>query len=65
MMFVDDIVLIDETKIGVSDKLEKYTEALGVKGFKISGSKTEYMECNFSGRSISGDKVMLDCRAIR
>ena len=48
LLFVDNIVLIDETKSGVNAKLEVWREALESEGFKISRTKTEYIKCNFS-----------------
>ncbi|KAL6536568.1 hypothetical protein OROGR_013140 [Orobanche gracilis] len=44
MMFADDIVLIDETKVGVQQKLELWRDTLEARGFRLSRSKTEYME---------------------
>ncbi|KAL6531786.1 hypothetical protein OROMI_028149 [Orobanche minor] len=44
MMFADDIVLIDETKVGVQPKLELWRDTLEARGFRLSRSKTEYME---------------------
>jgi len=49
MLFVDDIVLIDETRQGVNDKLELWRHTLESKGFRVSRSKTEYRHCCFSG----------------
>ena len=49
MLFADDIVLVDELRDCVNAKLERWREALESKGFKISRTKTEYMNCNFSG----------------
>jgi Reverse transcriptase (RNA-dependent DNA polymerase) len=48
MLFADDIVLIDETREGVNAKLELWRSTLESKGFRVSRSKTEYMECEFS-----------------
>ncbi|GMP36936.1 hypothetical protein CsSME_00008867 [Camellia sinensis var. sinensis] len=48
MLFADDIVLVDETREGVNTKLEIWRKALESKGFRISRTKTEYMECKFS-----------------
>ncbi|GMP54130.1 hypothetical protein CsSME_00019390 [Camellia sinensis var. sinensis] len=48
MLFADDIVLVDETREGVNTKLEIWRKALESKGFRISKTKTEYMECKFS-----------------
>ena len=36
MLFVDDIVLVTETKVEVNAKLELWREALESKGFKTS-----------------------------
>ncbi|XP_075086344.1 uncharacterized protein LOC142169047 [Nicotiana tabacum] len=42
------LVLIDETRGGVNAKLEVWRQTLESKGFKLSRSKTEYLECKFS-----------------
>nr|XP_009795426.1 PREDICTED: uncharacterized protein LOC104242121 [Nicotiana sylvestris] len=47
-LFADDIVLIDESRAGANERLEVWTHALGSKGFKLSRTKTEYLECKFS-----------------
>ncbi|POO76497.1 hypothetical protein C1T30_42845, partial [Bacillus sp. MBGLi97] len=44
MFFVDDIVLIGESREDLNKKLELWREVLEVYGFRISRSKTEYME---------------------
>ena len=48
MLFASDIMLVDESRDGAKTKLERWKEALESKGFKISRTKTEYMDCNFS-----------------
>ncbi|KAF3680620.1 hypothetical protein FXO37_03240 [Capsicum annuum] len=48
MLFVDDVVLIDETRGGVNDKLKVWRQTLESKGFRLSRSKAEYMECKFN-----------------
>ncbi|XP_071725276.1 uncharacterized protein [Rutidosis leptorrhynchoides] len=48
-----DVILIDESREGVNEKLELWRETLELKGFKLSRSKTEYMHCNFSGEGRS------------
>ncbi|XP_060182503.1 uncharacterized protein LOC132612201, partial [Lycium barbarum] len=48
MLFADDIVLIDESRSGVNAKLEVWRQTLESKGFKLSRTKTEYLECKFS-----------------
>ena len=47
MLFVNDIVLIDETKYGVNTKLELWRQILEARGFRLSKSNTKYMECKF------------------
>ena len=62
MLFVDDIILIDETREGVNDKLERWRHTLESSGFRVSRSKTEYLNCCFSGRVNAGGA--LDGRSI-
>ena len=59
MLFADDIVLIDETSVGLSGKLEQWRHTLESKGFRLSRSKTEYLKCEFSGVVGSGEIVTL------
>ncbi|KAF3638194.1 putative pre-mRNA-processing factor 6-like [Capsicum annuum] len=47
-MHSNDVVLIDETRGGVNDKLEVWRQTLESKGFRVSRSKTEYVECKFN-----------------
>ena len=59
MLFADDVVLIDESRIGVDRKLELWRQTLESKGFRLSRTKTEYMRCEFSGvRSEDGDVTL-------
>lgn len=44
MLFVYDIILIDETQHKVIDKLEVWRNILESKGFKLSRTKTVYLE---------------------
>lgn len=48
MLFADVIVLIDEMGGGVNDRSEVWRQALESKGFGLSRTKTEYLECKFS-----------------
>ena len=50
MLFDDDIVLINETKEWVNKKLKLWRQTLEGRGFRLSRSKTEYMECKFRKR---------------
>jgi len=65
MLFADDVVLIDESRIGVERKLECWRNTLETKGFKLSRSKTEYMKCCFSTVSTSEEEIMLDEQVVR
>jgi len=60
MLLADDIILIDETKEEVNDKLERWRHTLKSRGFKVSRSKTEYLHCCFSGREDVGGEVTID-----
>ena len=55
MIFADDIVLVEESRQGINDKIELWREALESHGFRLSRSKTEYMECKFNKRRSSSD----------
>ncbi|KAM3281283.1 hypothetical protein P3S67_028304 [Capsicum chacoense] len=65
MLFVDDIVLIDESRQGVNDKLEVWRQTLESKGFRLSRTKKEYLECKFSdSRQEEEVVVKLDSQAV-
>ncbi|XP_070011359.1 uncharacterized protein [Nicotiana sylvestris] len=57
MLFADDIVLTNETRGGVNERLEIWCHTLESKGFKLSRTKTEYLECKFS--SVTGEADMV------
>lgn len=48
MLFVDDIVLINETGDKVNNRLEIWRHTLESRGFKLSRMKTKYLEYKFS-----------------
>lgn len=48
-LFVDNAVLIGETRKQSKEKIEFWRKTLDSIGFTISGSKIEYMESKFSG----------------
>uniref|UniRef100_A0A1S4C651 Reverse transcriptase Ty1/copia-type domain-containing protein n=1 Tax=Nicotiana tabacum TaxID=4097 RepID=A0A1S4C651_TOBAC len=65
MIFVNDIVLIDETRSVVNARLEVWRQTLESKGFKLSRTKTEYLECKFSDGTYYVDiEVTLDAQVI-
>jgi hypothetical protein len=48
MLFANDVVLVNESRTGVDQKLELWRRTLEAKDFRLSRSKTEYMKCDFS-----------------
>ena len=48
MLFTNVMALVDESTNDVNAKLERCHEALESKDFKLSRTKTKYMNCNFS-----------------
>jgi hypothetical protein len=48
ILFIDDVILVDESRTGVDQKLELWRRTLEAKGFRLSRSKIEYMKCDFS-----------------
>jgi len=64
MLFADDIILIDETKDGLNEKLEKWRLTLESRVFTLSSSKTEYLRCEVSGVKADGGEVTLGGEAI-
>jgi len=55
-----DIVLIDETRQGINNKLEQWRHTLESRGFRVNRSKTEYLYCCFSGREDTRGEVTID-----
>jgi hypothetical protein len=49
MLFTDDVMPIDESRIEVDKKLELQRQTLESKGFRFSMTKIECMRCQFSG----------------
>ncbi|KAK8926626.1 hypothetical protein KSP39_PZI018666 [Platanthera zijinensis] len=58
LLFVDDIVLVDEMHAGVNAKLESWRDTLDKKGFSLSKTKIEYMELKFSSAKRTNDFVI-------
>lgn len=60
MLFNDDIILIDETRDEVNNKLEQCKDILKAKGFRLNRLKTKYLKCLFSqGESGIEDDVTI------
>jgi Reverse transcriptase (RNA-dependent DNA polymerase) len=64
MLFADDVALIDESRIGVNQKLELWRQTLESKGFRLSRTKTEYMRCQFNGENLDDGDISLDGRVL-
>jgi hypothetical protein len=58
MLFADDVILMDESRMGVDQKLELWRRILKAKGFRLNRSKIEYMKCDFS--ATTQEEEMLD-----
>jgi hypothetical protein len=58
MLFVDDLVLVDETRVGVNRNFELWRQTLESKGFRVSMTNNEYMRCDFSGVGLKEGKVI-------
>ena len=64
MLFADDIVLIDETRGRLDDKVEKWRQTLECRGYRLSMAKTKYLRCEFSGAEGDDGKVTLGGEAV-
>jgi hypothetical protein len=65
MLFAHDVVLVDESRTGVDQKLELWRRTLEAKGFRLSRFKTEYMKCDFSATTQEEGDVRLDGQVVR
>ncbi|RZB49939.1 Protein YLS3 [Glycine soja] len=60
MLFADDIVLLGESREELNERLETWRRALETHGFRLSRSKSEYMECKFNKRRrVSNSEVKI------
>ncbi|RZC29082.1 Ribosome biogenesis protein WDR12-like [Glycine soja] len=60
MLFADDIVLFGESREELNERLETWRRALETHGFRLSRSKSEYMECKFNKRRrVSNSEVKI------
>jgi hypothetical protein len=64
MLFTDDVVLVDESRTGVAQKMELWRRTLEAKGFRLSRSKTEYMKYDFSATTQKEEDVRLDGQVV-
>ncbi|RZB55503.1 Villin-4 [Glycine soja] len=60
MLFADDIVLLGESREELNERLETWRRALETHGFRLSRSKSEYIECKFNkSRRVSNSEVKI------
>ena len=60
MFFADDVVLVDESRTRVNQKLELWWETLESKGFRLTRTKTEYMRCHFGTTTREEEDISLE-----
>jgi hypothetical protein len=64
MLFTDDVVLVDESRTGVDQKLLLWRRTLEAKCFRLSKSKIEYMKYDFSATTQEEGDVRLDGQVV-
>jgi hypothetical protein len=64
MLFANDVILVNESRAGVDQKLKLWRRTLEAKGFRLSRPKTEYMKCDFSATTQEEGDVRLDGQVI-
>ena len=64
MLFTDDVVLVDESRTGVNQKLKLWRETLESKGFGLSRTKTEYMRCDFGTTTWEEEDISLEDQVV-
>jgi hypothetical protein len=64
ILFADDVVLMDESRTGVDQKLELWRQILEARDFRLSLSKTKYMKCDFSATTQEEGDVRLDGQVV-
>ncbi|PVH47796.1 hypothetical protein PAHAL_4G154400 [Panicum hallii] len=64
MLFADDVVLVDDSRVGVNMKLELWRHSLESRGFRLSRTKTEYMMCDFSPTRHEDGDVSLEGQVV-
>jgi hypothetical protein len=64
MLFTDDVILVDESRTRVDQKLELWRWTLEAKYFRLSKSKTEYMKWDFSATTHEEGDVRLNGQVV-
>ena len=63
-LFADDVVLVDESRTGVNQKLELWRETLEFKGFRLNRTKTEYIRCDFGTTTREEEYISLEGQVV-
>src|SRR5438105_1384279 len=64
MLFADDVVLVDESRIGFNRKLKLWRNTLESKGFRLNRTITTYMMCEFSATRQEERDVSLEGQVV-
>jgi hypothetical protein len=64
MLFADDVVLVDESRTEVKQKLKLWRRTLEAKYFRLSRFKMKYMKCDFSATTQEEGYVRLDGQVV-
>jgi hypothetical protein len=64
MLFADDVILVDESRTRVDQKLELWRRTLEAKCSRLSRYKTEYMKCDFNATTQEEGGVRLDGQVV-
>ena len=64
MLFADDVVLVNESRTGVNQKLKLWREPLKSKGFRLSRTKTEYIRCDFGTTIWKEEDISLEDQVV-
>ena len=62
--FADDVVLVDESRTGVNQKLDLWQETLESKGFRLSRTKTENTRCDFDTTTQEEENISLEGQVV-
>jgi hypothetical protein len=64
MLFIDNVVLMDDSRTEIDQKLKLWRRTLKAKDFSLSRSKIEYMKCDFSATTLEEGDVRLDGQVV-
>jgi hypothetical protein len=64
MLFIDNVILMDDSRTEIDQKLKLWRRTLKAKDFSLSRSKIEYMKCDFSATTLEEGDVRLDGQVV-